>query len=196
MPKFRTFGIKVPKQTRSREIPDDKKIGYRAPLTSSVMTRHLDFKIQEVPKDTQVSRLARSKKKAEKHLRNLIQKRQRFPEQADYYELQIKRTQEHIFNKEMKISLLNRDLDIRDKRRDTQKENERLAEENRKKNLAKAEKFLGPVKPVSGANSNIISKIDAREKAEALFLSREKIVSNAKGGRTVKKNRHKTWSRI
>lgn len=196
MAKFRTFGIKVPRQTRSREIPDEKKMHYKSPLSSSVVTRHLDFKIQEVPKDTQVSKLARSCHKAKKHLKNLIEKRGRFPSQAEYYELQIKRTQEHIFNKEMKISLLNRALDTRDKRLDTQKENERISEENRKKNIAKAEKFFGSTRPVSGANSNIISKIDAKEKAEALFLKKEKIVRSSNGSKKVVRNRHKTFSRI
>ncbi len=193
MARFHTFNPKVPKQTRSREIPDDKKMSYRSPLTANPI-RHMDFKIQEIPKDIQVSKLARSLVKAKRHLRNLIEKRGRFPSQASYFEREILRTNEHIFNKEMKIALLNRALDTRDKRFDTKKENEHKAELARKKNGELALKF-NPPKPVSGANSNTITKIEAKEMAEALFLKKTKVVKSSSGSKKIVRNRHKTWSK-
>jgi hypothetical protein len=197
MAKFRTFGIKVPKQTRSREIPDSRKATYKSPLTSSVLTRHLDFSMQEISKGEQCTKLLKSIKKAEKHLKNLQNRRNRLaldnPETSRLEYLIMKR-KELLHNKKFRLSLLMRDLDTRDKRAETKRENIRVAEEQRQKSFARADKFLGS-KPVSGANSNVVSKIEAREKAEALFLSKEKIIRSPKGGRKVQRNRHKTWSK-
>jgi hypothetical protein len=198
MAKFRTFGIKVPKQTRSREIPDEKKASYRSPLTSSTVTRHLDFRIQEIPKTMQLHKLQNSLKKQKRHLKNLIMKRGRFSdasEQASYYEVQIKRAEEHIFNKEMKIVLIGRAVEVADKRKETQKENERISDENRKKNLERARKFVAD-KAVSGATSNKITKADAKDMAEALFLKKEKVIRSSSGSKKIVRNRHKTFSKI
>lgn len=136
MPKPVTFRPKATKPTRDKQIPDHLKSTYKAPLTVNP-TLHLNYNISEVGKEVQIAKLLGAMKKARRHIKNLIQRKYREPSNAEYFEAQILKYESIYNERALRISILNKDLKVQEKKEKTKKERLKMEMQAHIKNLEK-----------------------------------------------------------
>jgi hypothetical protein len=169
--KPKTFYPKAGKQTRSREIPDEKKGSYRSPLTRNP-TRHLDFKIQDIPKDIQASKLNKSADKTARHIKKLIERKFREPSNADYIERQILHYEDLYNWKMFRVGMLQKGIQVQEKREATAKENLAREMQGYVKNLEKTKVYPKSVQEKFQVTAKVLPE-DVKEKEK---MAKQKLV--------------------
>lgn len=135
MPKVRTFNPRSPKPVRDNQ-------NRKSPLSSGIFHHIENFTIQETNPATQVHKLLRHKKKMERRIHNLIERRGRFPSQEADLLLKQKRAEAEYSWAETRIQILERRIQTQEKRIETTKKNKEESEVQYKKNLEKQTAFL------------------------------------------------------
>ena len=135
MPKVRTFNPRSPKPVRDNQ-------NRKTPLSSGIFHHIENFTIQEVSPATQVHKLLRHKKKMERRIHNLIERRTRFPSQAEELMVKQKRAEAEYAWAVTRMTLLERRIGTQEKRIETTKKNKEESEIQYKKNQEKQTAFL------------------------------------------------------